>query len=306
MSSKLAGATIAVIGGDDREIILVAELVQMGADVRVAGISRLAENQNVRCFENVADAVKDARFVILPMPGIDEKGLIKAKYGTQSMGLNRETMLSFRDDSLIIVGFARPLLKDLVKQRGIRMVEIADRDEVAILNSIPSAEGAIMMAMEATDITICGSDAIVIGFGRCGVTLARMLDGIGARTSVVARKPKDLARIREMGLTPLTYEAFKDQANKADFIFNTVPALVLDGSVLKGVKKNVYICDIASVPGGVDFEAAKALGINAVLAPGLPGKVAPRTAGMILAEVIPEIILTELANTSFLSYDGLR
>lgn len=306
MSSMLAGATIAVIGGDDREVVLIPELVRMGADVRVAGIAKLFGNKSVQCFGKIEDAVENASFVILPMPGVDENGVIKAKYGTEPLCINRDTMQHFQEGSVIITGFARPLLKDLAETRGIKVIEIADMDEIAILNSIPSAEGAIQMAMEATDFTLHGSTVIVVGFGRCGITLARMIHGIGAKTKVAARKPRDLARIREMGLEPLNYGQLAQQIGEADIIFNTVPVVVLDRALLKMVKPGVYICDIASSPGGVDYAAAKELGINAVLAPGLPGKVAPKTAGLILAEVIPELIAAELTNTSSSSNDGLR
>lgn len=298
MSSELAGVTIAVLGGDDRELILISKLLTMGANVKVAGISRLNNNQNVQCFHQVGEAVQNAAFVILPMPGIDEQGIIRAKYSEVPLILNQESMLSFRPECVVVVGFARPLLRELVSSRSLRMIEIAEMDEVAILNSIPSAEGAIQMAMESTDITIHGSRCIVLGFGRCGCTLARMLAALGAKTSVAARKPKDLARISEMGLQPLTYQDLPEYIGEADIIFNTVPFLVLDRKLLEITNSGVYICDIASAPGGVDFAAAHELGRRAELAPGLPGKVAPRTAGRILAQVIPEIMLRELTNTS--------
>lgn len=298
MSSELAGVTVAVLGGDDRELILVSELLTMGANVKVAGISRLNNNQNVQCFHQVGEAVQNAAFVILPMPGIDEQGIIRAKYSEVPLLLNQESMLSFRPDCVVVVGFARPLLRELVSSRNLKMIEIAEMDEVAIPNSIPSAEGAIQMAMESTDITIHGSRCIVLGFGRCGCTLARMLAALGAKTSVAARKPRDLARISEMGLQPLTYKDLPEHIGEADIIFNTVPFLVLDRKLLEITNSGVYICDIASAPGGVDFAAARELGRRAELAPGLPGKVAPRTAGRILAQVIPEIMLRELTNTS--------
>lgn len=298
MSSVLAGVNIAVIGGDDRELVLVPELVRMGANVRVAGISKLSENKDIHYFNSVNDAIKDAKVVILPMPGIDENGIIRAKYAHRPLQLNEKTMLSFSPDSIIIVGVARPLLKKLAADRGIRIIEIAEIDEIAIPNSIPSAEGAIQMAMESTDITIDGSRVIVLGFGRCGMTLARKICALGAKTTVAARKAADLARIREMGMEPVTYDRLADCIGDADIIFNTVPALILDKKLLEKVKSKVYICDIASSPGGVDYAAAREMGVNAVLATGIPGKVAPRTAGMIMARVIPDIILSELTNNT--------
>ncbi|WP_418790166.1 dipicolinate synthase subunit DpsA [Phosphitispora sp. TUW77] len=300
MSSILAGVSVAVLGGDDRELILAPHLAQLGANVRVAGITKLIGNNRIQYCESAGEAVNGARFVILPMSGIDEQGYIRARYAQKHLSFTRDVIKFCKDDCTIIVGFARQLLKQLIAERGLGLVEIAGIDEVAIMNSIPSAEGALQMAMEATDITIHGSNTIVFGFGRCGCTLARMLSALGAITSVVARKPADHARITEMGMEPMSYSQLPGYIERADIIFNTVPSLVLDESLLRQTKPAVFICDIASAPGGVDFKAAENLGRNAVLAPGLPGKVAPRTAAMILAKVIPDIIVSELANTSSL------
>ena len=280
MSSQLAGVTVAVLGGDDREIILASRLVRMGALVRAAGNNKLK-------------GLKEVRYC----GAIDEGGLIRARYSEKAVALNSRNMAAFRDDCIIIVGFARKLLQDLAAQRGLKLIEIAEMDEVAILNSIPTAEGAIQMAMEASDITIHGSNCLVLGFGRCGVTLARMLHALGAKTVAAARKPSDLARIREMGIEPITYDQLDERIGEADFIFNTVPVMMLNGLQLAGAKPDVYICDIASSPGGVDFEAAARLGLKAELAPALPGIVAPRSAGEVLAQVIPDIMAKELTKS---------
>ena len=46
------------------------------------------------------------------------------------------------------------------------------------------------------------------------------------------------------------------------------------------------LIDLASKPGGVDFSAAKELGIHAVQALSLPGKTAPRAAAEIIKNTI--------------------
>lgn len=306
MQWRLDDVVIAVLGGDDRELVFIPELLKLGAKIRTAGIPVFTGVEGVSCFDGIKAAVTGARFVILPMFGIDEQGLIRAKYARKSLVLNRGVMSGFPPDATILVGVARPLLKDLAARRGLKLIEMGERDDVAILNAIPSAEGAIQMAMEAVPITIHGSKSFVLGFGRTGVTLARMLKGIGAETYVAARKPADLARIAEMGLVPLTYAELPGMIGRADIIFNTVPAMVLTSDLLKLAKGEVYINDLASAPGGTDFAAATELGIKAVLSPGLPGKVAPKTAGMILAQVIPRIIDEQMALTSSTNADGNR
>lgn len=298
MQMRLDDVVIAVLGGDDRELILIPELRKLGAIIRTAGIPVLTGMEGVTCFDTVKEAVTGARFVVLPMFGIDEQGLIRAKYARKTLILNREVMAMFPPDATIMVGVARPLLKELAAAHGLKLIDMGQRDDVAILNAIPSAEGAIQMAMEAVPITIHGSRCFVLGFGRTGMTLARMLKGIGATTYVAARKPADLARIQEMGFVPLTFAELPAVIHKADIIFNTVPAIILNEDLLKLANPEVYINDLASAPGGTDFAAAAELGIKAVLAPGLPGIVAPKTAGMILARVIPRIIGEQMALTS--------
>ena len=62
---------------------------------------------------------------------------------------------------------------------------------------------------------------------------------------------------------------------KFEFIFNTVPSMVLNQDVIKNISKNAVIIDIASKPGGTDFEYCKAEGIDANLYLALPGKYSP-------------------------------
>ena len=77
-----------------------------------------------------------------------------------------------------------------------------------------------------------------------------------------------------------------DAVGNVDFIFNTVPERILSEERLRHVGKNTWILDIASAPGGVDYRAAEALSVNAVLLPGLPGRYAPVSSAEILADFI--------------------
>ncbi|MEN6463264.1 MAG: NAD(P)-dependent oxidoreductase, partial [Syntrophomonas sp.] len=150
------------------------------------------------------------------------------------------------------------------------------------------------IAMEETPITIHGSNICIIGFGRIAITLARNLKALGAQVTVVARNDGQLARAYEMGCLRASYAEIRDIMNSCDIVYNTVPSMVLDRNVLKYANPNIVIIDLATQPGGTDFEAANAFGLKAILAPGLPGKVAPVSAGKMLADVIPRLIIKEL------------
>jgi len=298
MSAGLKGIRFAVIGGDDRELYLISELQKQGAYIVGVGFEKASPISGMTLAPSLEDVVSQVDVLLFPMFGTDERGVVKAKYSNSPIVLNKKVLESIPARVPLVIGFARPALRAVADNLGLKLVETGSLNELAILNSIPSAEGAIQMAMEATTITIHGSNSFVLGLGRCGWTLARMLQGIGARVTGVARKPSDLARAVEMGLHAVHFAELEDEISQAEIIFNTIPHPVLDRMMLDRVARDAVIVDLASIPGGTDFEYAQMLGIKALLAPGLPGLVAPKTAGRILAQIYPQLILRHLTTVN--------
>lgn len=74
------------------------------------------------------------------------------------------------------------------------------------------------------------------------------------------------------GYEPLPLDNLKDHIHEFDIIFNTIPSLILDDEILTKVKKDALIIDLASKPGGIDFDAAKSYGLKVIWALSLPGK----------------------------------
>lgn len=298
MQPDLKGVQVAVLGGDAREIVLVASLSRLGAYVRVVGLPVKNDPPHVTVYQSLEMALEDVQAVILPVPGILEKGNIYCVYEEEPLMLSETLLVKLPPQTPVFAGFARPKLKEIVKRSNVKLITVLDLDEVAILNSIPSAEGAIQMAMENTAITIHNSNSFVLGFGRTGASIARLLKGMGAKVTVVARSAAHRSRAFEMGMNALTFEELPDAIGQAEIIFNTVPKLVLTNCILNKAREDAVIIDVASPPGGTDFETAERLGIKALLAPGLPGRVAPKTAGLILSKVIPGLLAQELTAKS--------
>lgn len=298
MSAGLKGIRFAVIGGDDRELYLITELQKKGAYIVGVGFEKALPIPGMTLASSLEDVVGQVDVLLFPMFGTDERGVVKAKYSDSPIILNKKVLESIPTTVPLVIGFARPALRTVAENLGIQLVETAKLNELAILNSIPSAEGALQMAMEATSITIHGSQSFVLGLGRCGWTLSRMLQGIGAHVTGVARKASDLARATEMGLHALHFADLEDEIGRAEIIFNTVPHQILDRMMLDKMARDAVIVDLASIPGGTDFEYAQMLGIKALLAPGLPGIVAPKTAGRILAHIYPQLILRHLTTVN--------
>ena len=61
---------------------------------------------------------------------------------------------------------------------------------------------------------------------------------------------------------------------------------MLGAAELACLPPGAVVIDLASAPGGTDFATAKALGVRAVLAGGLPGRCAPATAGALIAQTV--------------------
>lgn len=159
-------------------------------------------------------------------------------------------------------------------------------ETLTMLNAVPTAEGAIFCALENSEITIYKSKCLVIGNGRIGKVLSDRLRGLKADVCVSARKESDIAYITACGFDAIKTNDLSEHISKFDFIFNTVPHLVLTDKVLENCNKNSLIIDLASKPGGTDFEAANNKNIKTIHALALPSKIAPKTAAMFIANTI--------------------
>ena len=157
------------------------------------------------------------------------------------------------------------------------------------VSALPTAEGTIQIAMEELATTIFGLNVLIIGYGRISKVLARLLKAMGANVTVSARKFSDLAWIETNGYTSVHTSSLSDALANCQLIVNTVPAVVLNENLLSRVPKGCLLIDLASKPGGIDFSTANSLGLRAIWALSLPGKVAPISAGKIIFNTIQNI-----------------
>ena len=176
------------------------------------------------------------------------------------------------------------------RRAGLELRDYYAREELVVLNALATAEGALSLLLRNSPITIWESQILVIGFGRIGRMLAERLRALGARVTVSARKPGDLAHIRAIGCQALDTRTLGNGLDSFDTVINTVPAPVLGEKRLMRLKSGVLCIDLASRPGGIDMQAAKDMGVNVLWALGLPAETAPVTAGSIIRETVFNII----------------
>ncbi|MFS0727895.1 dipicolinate synthase subunit DpsA [Paenibacillus sp. 1P07SE] len=291
----LTGTNVLMLGGDARALEIIHKLSELDASVTLAGFDGLHTHLSSAVHAEYGEQLfEQADVVVLPAVGTDDDGKITAVFSNDELKLQDGHVAKLPKHSTIYTGMAKPYLRQLCDNYGIRLVELLERDDVAIYNSIPTAEGAVMLAIQNTDITIHGAECIVLGLGRTGFTLARTLQGLGASVKAGVRSEADFARAHEMGFRPFYTTDLLPQMSNPDLIFNTIPTMIVTAQMIANLPSRAVIIDLASKPGGTDFRFAERRGIKAILAPGLPGIVAPRTAGRIMADCLSRLIQDDL------------
>lgn len=172
----------------------------------------------------------------------------------------------------------------------IQSINVAQRDDFAYKNAIPTAEGAISIAINATDISLSDSKILITGFGKVSKILAKKLEGLCEDISIAVRKQSDLALINTLGFKGIPIEKLAKSINQYNIIFNSVPYQIFTKELLEKADKNSIFIELASSQLGFDTDAITELEINYINAPGLPNKVAPVSAAQILAETIYNIL----------------
>ena len=153
------------------------------------------------------------------------------------------------------------------------------RDSVYLANNaMITAHCAITMAAQLLPVIWDGCPVLIIGWGRIGKCLAQLLKQIGAEVSVAARKESDRAMLTALGLTAEDPSRLNHILCRYRLIMNTVPEPVLYGSQLRHRRPDCLMIELASRPG--------ILSEDVLLAPGLPGKMAPESSGRLIARSV--------------------
>ncbi|MBR2741979.1 MAG: dipicolinate synthase subunit DpsA [Clostridia bacterium] len=278
----------AVVGGDMRQFSVYEQLLSQNNDTVLCAFEKCPLLGRHVSFPVCRDALYPADIVILPLPAFIN-GALNAPFSDEI--ISPEALLRVIPKSARL--FGGRLGDDFIKTaevRGFTVYDYISREEFAVMNAVPTAEGALAAAIANTDITIAGSRILVCGYGRIGKALSRRLHLLGARVSVSARKPEDLSWIAANGMKALkTGELYYCELD-FDIIINTVPHMIFDKKLISHVKNGCVMIDLASVPGGIDLAAANSMGIKAIHALSLPGKTAPASAGRIILSTIENML----------------
>ena len=267
---------IAVLGGDKRQKYLADFLKEDGYNT-----IRLFDGGNAISIDSAFDTV------VLPMPISRDGFTLNAPLHTDSIHLSY--IFGLCSGKAVFGGGATNAIKQMAKEYDIEIQDYLSRDELGIKNGVATAEGAIAEAIFNTEHTLWGSRILIVGNGKIGKALAKILDSMGAVVSVSARKAADLAQIEANGIHSLPTAEIASVLPRCNIVFNTVPAPVLGIKELSCCRNDALIIELASAPGGIDTTTAKRLNLRVLNLPSLPGRFSPVSAAKYIEEAILNI-----------------
>jgi dipicolinate synthase subunit A len=269
---------IAVVGGDERDPVIARLAAETGASVKAFGIPWPDEHlPGVERSRSAHEAVEGASYIFFPIPlGVGLE--LYAPHATAPIVADKHLFSRAAPGAYAFCGRVTPEVQEAAEASGVLVHEYDYDRELMLLRGPAIVEGALQLAIEHTDVTINDAEVVVVGFGNIGQLLARTLRALGARVHVAARNPIQRAGAYAAGLLPLTLDELPDLAPALDMVFSTVPAQVVDRTVLGRLPRGSLVLDIAPPPEHADLELAAELGHRAVWARGL-GKRAPVTVG---------------------------
>ena len=265
-----------------RQVFCARQLAE-SFDIYVTGLEDGCASAGISLKET--DLTERGQFdgIVLPVPPLKDCGEINAPLGRRLTAAELCPLL--KKGGVVFTGRSDVRLSRMFPQAEI--IDYMSREDLSLKNAIPTAEGAVKIALEELPVTLNGLPALIVGAGRIGSALAVILRGFGADVTIAVRNAKGAAKARILGAKSV---CTRDMGCDYRLIFNTAPELVFKSAELERFSPDTLFIDLASRPGGIDFDCAEKLGLRTIWALGLPGKTAPVTAGEIVAETITAII----------------
>lgn len=276
---NLSHRIIAVIAGDEREQEIARLAAETGAEVRAFGFPWPEDGiPGVKQASSATEALKAADYALFPIPGLSDRGALFAPEWPEPIVPDRSLLAEMAPGATIILGWPDENLRAAAQSVGIGFSEYEHDTELMLLRGPAIIEGALQLAIANTRVTIHDADVAVVGHGNIGRLLTRTLVLLGARVHLFARNPVQRADAFTAGAEPHPLEELPSAASGLQMIFSTVPSAVVSAEVLRAMPRGGLVMDLAAPPGGIDLDAARALGHRAIWARGM-GRRAPITVG---------------------------
>lgn len=266
-----------VIGGDLRLSNLAQKLADDKNEVYTFGMENaknIIEDKRIKKCKNIYEAIQESNTIIGSIPLLKDEKEMHATFSNKRIKLDELVDKNYKNKTFIAGSISNKAKEKLEKSYG-KVIDIMKEEELVVLNTIATAEGAVDVAIQNTDTIIHGSNVLILGFGRVAKEVANKFYGLSAKVTCAARKKTDLAWINAMGYEAVNIYGLQEDLKQYDIIINTVPQMIIDKEEMQYMKKNVLLIDLASSPGGINTNDAKKFNLKFVWALALPRKSSP-------------------------------
>ncbi len=278
----------AVVGGD-RRFFCLAKLLY-SRNFNVIGFALDVPKNEEFSFEmatSIKKAITTSKNLILPVPFSRDGVFINSL--VENSDLKIRTFLKYlKKNNVVLAGELDSNVLNEIKKRAGFVFNYFQDEEFAVLNACLTAEAAIAQAILKSPFGLHFSSCLVLGFGRCGKTIALKLKGLCKNVVVAAHSDVQKAWAVAMGFDVLSLNDLEIHLSKFNFVFNTIPARILSGSLLNNFSPKVFVFNI--VQDGIDLNEFKKSSINAETSLQIPGKFKFEAAAKILADLTIKVL----------------
>lgn len=262
-----------ILGGDLRSIKLAEMLINDNNKVFAYGLEKsedIQENNQIDKISNLQSAIEKVDIIVAPTPFSSNGETINSPYSKEEIKI--EQLIKSNKQKIIIAGGIKESIKEQLEEKYLKVIDVMKREELAILNTIATAEGTIKVAIENTDKILQGASVLVLGFGRVAKIVASKFSLLSTKVTCAARKISDLAWIEAYGYNSININDMLYELKDFDIIINTVPQIIIKEKELKHMKPDVLLIDLASKPGGIESIKAIQMGLKYIWALAIPRK----------------------------------
>ncbi len=277
----------AVIGGDRRQTYLTEMFARESG--RVCYFALCEKPKEGDLADSLLRLCGAAPCVVGPVPFSKNGDILNQSADAQALPID-QILSHMNAGQTFVAGCIPEDFRLKAVQKGVRVFDLMKDPQLSVFNTLATAEGAICEAIKRSPFNLRHSFCAVLGYGKCGNTITSYLKGMHCHVYAAANPLGECAQAALVADEAGSLEEFASLAGKFDYVFNTIPAPVMGREILEKIKPSAVIVDIASAPGGVDYEAAEKLGLCAVLCPGLPGKYAPASSAEAMKKVIERFL----------------
>lgn len=280
--------SISVIGGDSRQLFAAQYLGTSGYNVTLFGCEHGNIPQNTSETEKIEKAM-ESDIIILPLPVTKNGKAINTPLSSGVITL-KDVADRLTEKHSVFLGMGQPnFIKQLQAKAGF-VCDYFKIEEFTYKNALLTAEGILSIILTKLPVTVFGLKTGIAGYGRIGGFISEMLKNLGAEVTVFARNSLQLTKAEANGLKIAHLKDMKNRLSEFDCIVNTVPSRIFDEDSIRNVNNNCLLIEAASAPYGIDPDACSKHSKTLIKAFSLPGKTAPKSAGIIIGETIKMIL----------------